>query len=67
LAVIAYTTLRYPEAILLSKVQLIRAFSLYQSIQTLQTHKQVREFGLVSLVEYLKKLPPEIISGFEID
>ncbi len=67
LAVIAYTTIRYPEAILLSKVQLIRALSLYQSIQALQTHEQVQEFGLVSIVEYLRKLPPEIIAGFEIE
>ena len=67
LAVIAYTTIRYPEAILLSKVQIIRAMNLYKAIQSLQTQKQVHEFGLASIVKYLKKLPPEIVAGFEIE
>ncbi|UCG01867.1 MAG: hypothetical protein JSW11_19965 [Candidatus Heimdallarchaeota archaeon] len=67
LALIAYTTLRYPEAILLSKIQFIRAIKLYKVIQSFQTQKQVNNFGFLSLVEYLRKLPPEIITGFEIE
>ena len=55
---IAYVSIRYPESLLISYVQIGRARNLYKSIQVDSIQK---EFGLSSLVEYLQKLPKDII------
>ena len=54
---IAYVSIRYPESLLLSYVQIGRAHKLYNTIQTSSIRK---EFGSSSLIEYLQKLPKEI-------
>ncbi|MHA2248370.1 MAG: hypothetical protein ACXADY_25710 [Candidatus Hodarchaeales archaeon] len=55
---IAYVSIRYPESLLLSYVQIARAHNLYK---TIQTNNMQKEFGISVLIEYLQKLPKDII------
>ncbi len=57
--IIAYVTIRYPEAIIFSYAQLIRASKLYQEIASLKSGRPIQEFGMDSLVKYLKSIPPQ--------
>jgi len=59
---IAYVTLVYPESVVLSHAQIVRASNLYQRIQTFSSDFQVREFGMASLVDYIQKIPSDILT-----
>lgn len=60
--VLNYIVIRYPEYVLISSVQLIRARNLYDKISSLQTSAEIQEFGLKSLVDYLKSIPSDIFT-----
>jgi hypothetical protein len=62
LFLIGYVTIRYPEAVLLSQVQLARATNLYQMIAALESEEQILQFGITHLVEYIRRIPPELIN-----
>jgi hypothetical protein len=60
---IAYTSVRHPETLLISKVQIIRAQKLYKIVESLESEKKARKFGMPSLIAYLKKVQPDILAG----
>lgn len=59
LLIIAYTTIRYPEAVLFSKAQIIRALDIYPKALSMKLGTPVQEFGISALVDYLNKIPLE--------
>lgn len=61
LSTFVFIALRYPEAILYSHAQFSRALNVYSSITSLQTEKEIQNFGLHSLVAYIKQVPIELI------
>ena len=58
---IVYIAIRYPEAVLISHAQLSRALNVYSSIMALKTEKEIQDFGLSSLVAYIKQIPLGLI------
>ncbi|UCG02931.1 MAG: hypothetical protein JSW11_02870 [Candidatus Heimdallarchaeota archaeon] len=61
LILMVYITVRYPEAVLISHAQLNRALNVYSSVISLHTEKEVQDFGMSSLVAYIKQIPRELI------
>ncbi|MFW9994726.1 MAG: hypothetical protein ACFFD4_21970 [Candidatus Odinarchaeota archaeon] len=65
LVLIAVVALKYPESMLITHVQLVRARKLYEIVQTI-SEKQIQEvkfaqFGIASLSEYLKSIPEDLM------
>ncbi len=61
LIVVVYMAIGIPESMLISQIQVRRAIKLYNKVQLLVTDKAIEEFGMKSLVEYLKNIPREMI------
>ncbi|MHA2365186.1 MAG: hypothetical protein ACXAC7_14600 [Candidatus Hodarchaeales archaeon] len=57
---IAYVTLRYPETMVITYVQIIRVSDLYQQVQVMDQNRIRQSFPLSTLSDYLNKLPSEI-------
>ena len=55
-----FITVRYPEAVLISQPQIIRAVDLYQSIKSLNTEQAIQNFGMASLIDYINQIPAEL-------
>jgi cytochrome b subunit of formate dehydrogenase len=60
--ILIYTVIQYPEAVIFSKAHLLRALDVYEKILALEPGKQVENFGMTTLVDYLKDIPPEILT-----
>ncbi|MFX1506746.1 MAG: hypothetical protein ACFFDC_11650 [Promethearchaeota archaeon] len=58
--VVVFITVRYPEAVLISQPQIIRAVNLYQSIKSLETKQDTQNFGMASLIDYIDRIPAEL-------
>ncbi|UCG04090.1 MAG: hypothetical protein JSW11_08895 [Candidatus Heimdallarchaeota archaeon] len=58
---IAYVTIRYPEAVLFSHAQIIRAFTVYEKVVSLKSGDPIHEYGVSALVDYLKRIPQDLI------
>lgn len=58
--VVVFITVRYPEAVLISQPQIIRAINLYQSIKSLETEQDIQNFGMTSLIDYIDRIPSEL-------
>jgi len=58
---IAIVSIRYPEAVLVSKSQIIRGLALYDRIQQIKTEEDKEEFGIDQLVDYLQSIPQDLI------
>jgi hypothetical protein len=54
-----------PESMLISHVQLMRAHKLYEKVQGLKSSKEIAQFGMETLVEYLKSIPKELVTEIE--
>ncbi|UCE12666.1 MAG: hypothetical protein JSV04_10790 [Candidatus Heimdallarchaeota archaeon] len=48
-----------PESMLISHAQLLRAHKLYEKLQQLKSKEEIAQFGMESLVKYLKSIPEE--------
>ncbi|MFW9991678.1 MAG: hypothetical protein ACFFD4_06430 [Candidatus Odinarchaeota archaeon] len=59
--IIGYTTIQYPEAVIFSKSHVIRAMDVYKSVISLKREDSIREYGVQSIVDYLKRIPPELV------
>ncbi|MHA2248369.1 MAG: hypothetical protein ACXADY_25705 [Candidatus Hodarchaeales archaeon] len=62
---IAYVAIRYPEALLLTHVQLIRAYNFYKKIKASKSTIPTAGYRFSSIVEYLQKVPEEILQQAE--
>lgn len=60
LLLVAFIALKYPEFVLISKIQITKALNLYTKVTSFQAD-QIDEFGMKSLVNYLRQIPPELI------
>lgn len=60
-AILVYIALRYPEAVLISKAQISRAVNVYETVISMESDVEIKEFGMSSLVDYLKQVPREIL------
>ncbi|MHA2247083.1 MAG: hypothetical protein ACXADY_19215 [Candidatus Hodarchaeales archaeon] len=60
---VAYIVIRYPESVLISKVQVVRALDLYKTVQSTTSNDELKEFGMPTLVNYIKKIPPELLAS----
>ena len=58
---LVYIAIRYPEAVLISHAQLNRALNVYSSIMSLQTENEIQDFGMSTLVAYIKQIPVGLI------
>ena len=58
---LVFIAIRYPEAVLISHAQLNRALNVYSSIMDLKTEKEIQDFGMSSLVAYIKQIPLGLI------
>ena len=58
---LVYIAIRYPEAVLISHAQLNRALNVYSSVVSLKTEKEIQDFGMSTLVDYIKQLPLELL------
>lgn len=58
---VAYIVIRYPESVLISKAQVIRALDLYRTVQSYTSSDKLKEFGMPTLVNYIKNIPPELL------
>ena len=55
----AFIAIIIPESMLISQTQVLRAQKLYKHVQHFHTEQEIKEFGMESLVEYLKNIPKE--------
>ncbi|MFX1515603.1 MAG: hypothetical protein ACFFC6_04780 [Promethearchaeota archaeon] len=60
LILVALIALIYPEFVLISKIQISKAINLYTEVLSFQSD-QIEDFGMKVLVNYLRRIPPEII------
>ncbi len=58
--IVGYIAFRIPEAMLISEIQILRAFDLYNKVNDLTTEEEKSEFGMSKLVDYLLNLPNEL-------
>lgn len=58
--IVGYIAFRLPEAMLISEVQILNAFDLYDKIRDLTTDEKRAEFGLSQLVNYIQSLPSDL-------
>jgi hypothetical protein len=65
LILVTYITVFNLEGVLLNHTQLFRAFKLYKRIENLKTSEEIDEFGMASLVRYMKSIPPELMTTIE--
>ncbi len=49
-------SIKYPESFLISKLQVTRAINLYKKVLSLDNEKEIQDFGMNSLVEYINKI-----------
>lgn len=61
--IIAFIAIRYPETVIYSKAQILRAIELYQEVTSLEPKTAVKHLGIASIVDYLHSIPPEIIES----
>ncbi|MHA2502900.1 MAG: hypothetical protein ACXAE3_08525 [Candidatus Kariarchaeaceae archaeon] len=57
LLLIVFLSIKYPESLLISQTQVIRALALYEKVNA----RIVPEIGMDSLVEYLQNLPDSVV------
>jgi len=57
---ILYIALKYPESLLLSNDQLVRAQGLFDRIIAMEDQEEKDDFGMDSLVNYLQSIPEDI-------
>lgn len=58
---VAYIVFRYPESVLISKIQVVRALDLYKTVQSSTSSDELKEFGMPTLINYIKNIPPELL------
>ena len=63
LVIVAYSTLRIPEGMLMSHIQITRASFLYLKVQKMTSNEEKQSFGMESLVKYLHSLPKELMAS----
>ena len=51
----AYITIRLPESVLLSQVQILRVYNLYKNLETYQDMNQISPLSMDHFVDYLKQ------------
>jgi hypothetical protein len=59
-ALVAYIAITHSEAVLLSHIQLFRASKLYLKIVEMKSEGELIEFGMSSVVDYMKNIPPDL-------
>ncbi|MHA2363561.1 MAG: hypothetical protein ACXAC7_06360 [Candidatus Hodarchaeales archaeon] len=64
--VIVWMAVFFPEALLFTQAQILRAIDLYETIQNLDSDQAVKDYGMNPLIDYLKSLPPDLISELKI-
>ncbi|MFX0066598.1 MAG: hypothetical protein ACFFC7_31040 [Candidatus Hermodarchaeota archaeon] len=60
--IVVFITILYPEAVLISRVQLIRALNLYKLNVSLESEPPIKNFAIKTLAEYLQSIPPELLA-----
>jgi hypothetical protein len=65
LILVSYIVIFVPEAMLLSKIQIYRASELYNKVLSIKSEKEIDDFGMHSLLDYIKNLPPNILRMLE--
>lgn len=58
----AFIAIMIPESMLISQTQVLRAQKLYKQVQQFHSKQEIKEFGMESLVEYLKHIPKEAMA-----
>lgn len=59
---VTFIVVKYPESVLITKVQVIRVLDLYKTVRSSSSAEDLKEFGLPSLVSYMKNIPPEVLT-----
>jgi hypothetical protein len=59
--ILAYITIRFPEAVLFSHSQLIRALELYDSVQASKSESSTTDIGIDLVTTYLNNIPSDIL------
>ena len=65
MVMIAYVTIRYPEALLLTQVQLVRAYNFYTKLKVSKSSISTTGYRFSSIVEYLQKIPEDILQPMD--
>ena len=61
--IVAFIAIWYPETVIYSKAQLIRAIGIYQEVVSLEPKTAIKHLGIASIVDYIHSIPPEIIDS----